>query len=185
MLCVTLNSYNAPCSAVSGGVSNIWLFDPEDFNFTQDNVTKSYTAISLRPSSTGNLYPIKFEKKEAEYKFKHSRNGRVVKYEHTLDARLPKLSQEITNFLKELDDAGVCCGLGVIFRDNNGKIFVIGEKFVNTEEITDFEILMDGSEGGTGKKLEEFNGATVMFKGDYSRAANEFTGGMSVLVGFQ
>ena len=40
---------------------------------------------------------------------------------------------------------------------------------------------MDGSEGGSGRKFEDFNGAKVMFKGEYFRMANEFVGGIDAL----
>lgn len=130
------------------------------------------------------MYQLKFERKEAEFKWKQSKNGCSVKYEFDLDARLPNLSQEITNYLSSLDSAGCCCGLGVIIRLNSGKIFVIGERFVNGSQIPFFEVVMQDSEGGSGRKFEDFNGATVKFKGEYSRSANEFTGLMSVIEAF-
>lgn len=186
MLCVTLTSYNAPCQATTGGVSDIWVNDPADFNWTQDATTKSYTAVAQRTGAeTAKMYPLKFERKEAEFKFKQSKNGCSIKYEFDIDARLPNLSQELTNYLSSLDSAGCCCGLGLVIRLNSGKIFVIGERFVNNEEIPYFEVVMQDSEGGSGRKFEDFNGATVKFKGEYSRMVNEFTGGIAALQAFQ
>lgn len=189
MLCVTLKSYSAPCQATTGGLSDIWIFDPADFNWTQDNETKSYTAVTRRDGATAEggakMFPIKFQRKEAEYKFKQSRNGCSVKYETDIDAQLPKLGQELTNFLSTLDNAGCCCGLGIVFRTNSGEIFVIGEKYVNDKSIPYFELVMDGTEGGSGRKFEDFSGAKVMFKAEYNRAANQFIGDIGVIEGFQ
>lgn len=186
MLCVILQSYTAPCAATTGGVSDIWVYDPSDFNWTQDNTTKSYTAVAQRVGAeTGKMYLLKFERKEAEFKFKQSKNGCSVKYEFDIDAKLPNLSQELTNYLSSLDAAGCCCGLGLVIRLNSGKIFVIGEKYVNSNTIPYFEVVMQDSEGGSGRKFDDFNGATVKFKGEYSRMVNEFTGDIAVIEGFQ
>ncbi|WP_428067422.1 hypothetical protein [Chryseobacterium gambrini] len=189
MLCVTLKSYTAPCAATTGGVSDIWIFDPSDFNWTQDATTKSYTAVALRDGATiddgGRMFYVKFQRKEAEFKFKHSLNGCSVKYEFDIDAQLPNLSQELTNYLVSLDSAGCCCGLGMVIRLNSGKIFVIGERYVNTKTIPYFEVVMNGTEGGSGRKMEDFNGAKVMFKAEFGRMANEFTGDISVIEAFQ
>lgn len=181
MLCIALKSYTSPCASTTGGVSDIWVFDPSDFNWTQDESTKKYTAAALRDGSNGKFYPLKFQRKEAEFKFKHTKNGCSVKYEFDLDAQLPNLSQELTNYLTSLDIAGCCCGLGIAFLLNSGKIFVLGERYVNSKKIPYFEVTMDGSEGGSGRKFEDFNGAKVMFKGEYFRMANEFVGGIEVL----
>lgn len=185
MLCVNLQSYNAPCGVTSGGVSDIWIYDPSDFNWTQDSITKTYTAVALNGASTGKMYSLKFQRKEAEFKFKHSKNGCSVKYEFDLEAQLPNLSQELTNYLTSLDSAGCCCGLGLVIQLNSGKLFVLGERYVNSEKVPYFEVTMDGTDGGSGKKFEDFNGAKVLFKGEYSRNTNEFTGGSSVIIGFE
>lgn len=189
MLCVTLKSYTAPCSATTGGVSDLWVYDPADFNWTQDATTKSYTALALRDGATAaggaKMFRLSFQRKEAEFKFKHTLNGCSVKYEFDLDAQLPNLSQELTNYLSSLDSAGCCCGLGLVIRLNSGKIFVIGERYVNGNTIPYFEVVMNGTEGGSGRKMEDFNGAKVMFKSEYGRMANEFSGDISIIEGFQ
>jgi hypothetical protein len=192
MLCITLTSYNAPCGVTSGGVSDIWVFDPSDFNWSQTTtagVLQPYSAVALRPGATaaggGKMFPMKFQRKEAEFKFKHSINGCSVKYEFDLSAQLPNLSNDLTNFLRSLDSAGCCCGLGLVILLNSGKIFVLGERYVNGNALPYFEVKMDGTEGGSGKKFEDFNGANVMFKGEYSRMAYEFSGGAGAIIGLQ
>ncbi|AZA82162.1 hypothetical protein C1637_09970 [Chryseobacterium lactis] len=189
MLCVTLKSYTVPCTATTGGVSDLFIFDPSDFNWTQDETTKSYTALALREGATvvggAKMHLLKFQRKEAEFKFKHTLNGCSVKYEYDLDAQLPNLSQELTNYLSSLDAAGCCCGLGMVIRLYSGKIFVIGERYVNEKTIPYFEVVMNGTEGGSGRKMEDFNGAKVMFKAEYGRMANEFSGDISVIEAFQ
>jgi len=189
MLSITLSSYSRPCGGVTGGISDLWIFDPSDFNFTQTAPGDPYTVVARRAGATfvggAKMFPIKFEKKEAEYKFKQSRNGCSTKYDLEISARLPELSNDLTNFLSNLDVAGCCSGLGIVFLMNTGKILVAGERYVNADIIPYFEVVMDGTEGGTGKKFEDFNGATVMFKGEYSRGLREFTGGVSVISGFE
>lgn len=189
MLCVTLTSYSRPCGGVTGGVSAIWVFDPADWNFTQTAAGDPYSVAARRTGATAVggalMFPIKFQAKEAEFKFKQSVNGCSVKYEFEIPAQLPDLSNDLTNFLSNLDSAGCCCGLGLVIELNTGKIFIVGEKYVNGAKIPYFEVKMDGTEGTSGKKFEDFNGANVVFKGEYSRAAREFSGGISVITGFE
>jgi hypothetical protein len=55
MLCVQLKNYTRACGGVTGGISDILTFDPNDFNFTQagpiSGVAQPYTAVSLRTGS--------------------------------------------------------------------------------------------------------------------------------------
>lgn len=192
MICVNLASYNTPCVTTSGGVSDIWIYDPLDFNWTQTitaGVASPYSAVTLRPGATSaggaKMFPVKFQRKEAEFKFKHSINGCSIKYEFELSAQLPNLSHGLTTYLQSLDSAGCCCGIGIVILLNSGKIFVLGEKYVNNNLIPYFEIKMDGTEGGSGKKFDDFNGANVMFKGEYSRMAYEFSGGANAIIALQ
>jgi len=57
MLCVTLKAFQRDCAPVSGGISDIAIFDPNDYNFTQPaaigGVNQSYSAVSLRPGAGG------------------------------------------------------------------------------------------------------------------------------------
>lgn len=55
MICVTLKEYNRACGSVSGGMSDITVFDPNDLNFVQAakvaGVAQPYTAITFRPGA--------------------------------------------------------------------------------------------------------------------------------------
>ncbi len=57
MLCVTLKEFARACAPVSGGISDIAIFDPNDYNFTQPSailgVNQAYNAISLRAGANG------------------------------------------------------------------------------------------------------------------------------------
>jgi hypothetical protein len=189
MLCVNLKKYTRPCLGVTGGISRIWIFDPADFDFTQaaaiDGQAQPYTAIARRAGATaangGNMFPVVFQYQEANRSWKHAVNGCSVMYSHEVKAQLPQLSHELTVFLKSLDSAGCCCGLGLIIEHNDGKIFVMGEKFVNAVQIPFFLVKMDGSDGDSGKKFNDFNGANVLFKSDYSRDLYEFNGGSAAI----
>lgn len=194
MLCVKLKSYTAACAATSGGVANIWFFDPADFNFTQDAAAADgtpgeYTAVALRAGATAAggalMYPVSFQRKEAEFTAKQSVSGCSVKWDYELTMQLPNISHDLNTFLMSLDAAGCCCGVGVVIRLNSGKVFVAGERFVNTEQIPYFELKQDGSEIGSGKQFSDFNGAKLTIKGEYSRPPFEFTGGVSVITALE
>lgn len=57
MICITLKNYARACGAVSGGISDIAIFDPADFNFTQaapiNGVKQPYSAVALRTTGSG------------------------------------------------------------------------------------------------------------------------------------
>lgn len=190
MLCVKLKSYNAACGATSGGVSNVWFYDPTDYNFTQaaagaDGTPGTYTAITLREGATlaggAKMFPVKFQRKEAEFLMKQTVAGCSVKWDYEFNAQLPNISHDLNTFLMSLDAAGCCCGLGMIVRYNSGKIFVAGERFVNGEEIPYFELKQDGTELNSGKTFSDFNGAMMAIKGEYGRPAFEFSGLISII----
>lgn len=181
MTCVQLQAYQRACGSVSGGISELAIFDPFDFMFTQGALTAgvmpAYTAVALRDeATTGKMYAVTFQQDEAEWKYTQSVKGCSVKWDHEFDFQLPDNSNTLTNFQTALDAAGCCCGLGIIFRLNNGKIFVAGEKFVNDATIPRFTIKQDGTSGGSGKLIDDFNGANMVFKGSFTRNLYEFTG---------
>jgi hypothetical protein len=188
MLCVTLRSYSRACGGVTGGISDIATFDPNDLNFTQAaaiaGVQQPYTAVAARDGvdiDAATMFVINFQQDEAEWTFTQSVVGCAVKYEHGLIFQLPENSQTLTTFLQALDAASCCCGLGMIVRMNSGKVFVFGEKYVNNASIPRFTMKQDGTEGGSGKLFDEFNGANIHIKGSYSRLPYEFTGGWDVV----
>lgn len=166
----------------------MYVADPSDFNFTQTTATSGYSAIALRTGATtaagAKLYEISFNENEASYKWAQSRNGCAVKYEHTIEAQLPQLSQGLTTWLMSIDAAGCCCGLLLFMIFNDGSIKVIGEKYVNGAMIPKFNVKMTGASGDSGKKFDDFNGANVVFKADYSRASFDFIAGISALQAF-
>lgn len=183
MLCVTLKAYSRACSGVTGGISDVGIFDPSDLNFTQpaaiDGVAQPYSAIALREGvslDAATVFLINFQVDEGEWTWTQTVTGCAVKYEHEFIFQLPENSQALTTFQQALDAAGCCCGIGMIVRMNNGKIFVAGEKYVNGNSIPRFTIKQDGSEGGSGKLFDEFNGGNIHFKGSYSRNLYEYSG---------
>lgn len=186
MLCVTLKGYTRACGGVTGGISDVGIFDPNDLNFTQaaavDGVAQPYTAVAERDGVDGiSVYLISFQVDEGEWTWTQSVTGCAVKYEHEFIFQLPENSQALTTFQQAIDAAGCCCGIGMFVRMNSGKVFVAGEKYVNDASIPRFTMKQDGSEGGSGKLFDEFNGGNIHFKGSYSRNLFEYTGLWSVV----
>lgn len=297
MVCVTLQSFVRPCTPVSGGISDLVVFDPNDYNFTQAapilGVAQKYSAVALRAAAVGvgavaatctvtvtaigsdgdviavyeplqfggrllgsftktasettatllaqalrtavnagtgthgysvtgaaavltfaaplslgalintkeltvddgggitatdtafsggttgtggKMFIMNFLRDEAEWAWKQSVKGCSVKYEHTFTFQLPENSQTLTTFMEALDAASCCCGLGMAFRLNDGKIFICGEKYVNNSTISRFTVLNNGSSGTTGKLYDDFNGGTMILTGPYSRSLYEYSG---------
>lgn len=187
MICVVVQGYSQACGAVAGGISRMWVGDPNDFDFTQAVATDEfYTAVARMAGATqvggGNLFPVQFVEEEAELKsVKTTTSPVAIKYEHSVEAQLPALSKEMNAFLVKMDSSSICCGLIVVVELNNGKIFVIGEKYVNTAAVPLFKVRLTDVNGTSGKKWDDFNGATVTFKGNYIRPAREFTGGAAAI----
>lgn len=111
-------------------------------------------------------------------------DGSSSSYAYTITARLAQMSQAMGVFATKIDAASLCCQLVFIWRDNNGKIFVVGEKYVDANILTRFSFRQDGSKYSTGKKLTDFNGADLSIQGAYSRLPYEFTGGWAALSAF-
>jgi hypothetical protein len=195
MLCVKLKNYDVACASTSGGVSRAWIFDRDDFDFTQaaadaDGNKPEYTAIARRAGVTaeggGNLFPVKFTYKEAAYSYTQSlNNGTSVKYEHNVEFLLSDLSHAITQWNEAVDRASACCGIGVILELYSGKVIVLAEKYVNGSSIREWRMQQNGSTGTTGKLFEDQNGQQTKLVGDFNRGAYEFTGGTAALEALQ
>lgn len=184
MVCVNLISYKKDCTTTSGGISDIAIFDPFDFDFTQaapvNNMAQPYSAITLRAGATsaggGKVYPVTFQQDEAEWTHKQSVKGCSVKWDHEFKFMLTNNSQTLTVFQQALDAAGCCCGIGVFVRLNSQKIFVAGERYVNGTSIPKFIVKQDGTEGTSGKVMDDPNQSTISLKGSYIRNLYEYTG---------
>lgn len=111
-------------------------------------------------------------------------DGSSSAWEFLIVARMAQFSQQMTNFNKKLDAAATCCHIGFIWRQNDGTIFVAGEKYVDDLRIQKFKLRQDGSKIDSGKKFTEFNGQDLSIKGSYLRPAYEFSGGIGALQGF-
>lgn len=111
-------------------------------------------------------------------------DGTSSSWDYAITARMAQMCQAMTNFNKKIDAASICGQLLFVWRNNDGRIFVAGEKYVNNQQIVGFRLRQDGSKIATGKKFTEFNGQDLSIKGTYLRSAYEFTGGISALQGF-
>jgi hypothetical protein len=140
-------------------------------------VAQPYSALAERDgATTPSIYIVDFQIENGEWTWKQSVNGCSVKYEFEWILQLTENAQLLTTFLQSMDRGACCCGIGIIFRLNSGKMFVAGERFVNSEAITRFIIKHDGSDGTSGKLLDDYNGANLHLKGSYTRNLYEFNG---------
>lgn len=194
MLAIKLKKFDRECAPTSGGVSRLWIFDRDDFDFTQgvadaDGNKPPYTAIALRAGATadggGLLFKVLFEYKTAEYKYSQSLTGSSVKYEHSLEMLLPDIGHFITQWNERVDSASACNGIGMIIELNSGKIIVIGEKYVNGDPIREWRIVQNGSSATSGKLFEDPNGQTTVLTGDFYRSAYEYSGTVASLLALE
>jgi hypothetical protein len=193
MVCVTLQAYTRACSSVTGGLSDIALFDPLDIDFTQvttDGIVGPYTvatATDAANTAAGEdpvaiVFVLNFLFQTGERVWKQSVKGCSVTYDHEVHCQLPQLSNDLTNFLSAMDAGGCCCGLGIAVRHNDGKIFILGERSVNGILIPRWIMQQDGSDGATGKIFQDYNGVNLVLKGSYLRDAYEYTGTWDTII---
>jgi hypothetical protein len=189
MLSVTVAKYIPSCEPNSGGISRAWVFDPADFDFTKPGATSEYTAVALAGSATilggSGFFPIKFNYLEGQLKSPQTMKGTSVKYAHSLSLQVPEMGKELTDFLIKMQKASSCGSLAFIVEQNNGRVMVLGESIVNADVIPNFRVVMDGTELDGGKAFDDANGATLMFKGDYTRPLCEFTGGVAAIIALE
>jgi hypothetical protein len=188
MLSVTVSKYVPSCIPNSGGISRAWVFDPADFDFTYAAGT-GYTAVALMGGATilggSGFFPIKFNYLEGQYKASHTFKGSSNKWAHSISLQVAYIGQELADFLTDMQTASTCGSLAFVLELNNGKVIVIGESNVNSAVIPNFRFVMDGTEADSGKAFDDNNGAQLMFKGDYTRAAYEFTGGVAAIIALE
>lgn len=194
MLGCTVQGYTRSCSPTTGGAESLWVGDANDFDFTSGAVDGNgdptgYSALALRPTSGDTslmlLYTIDSLEDTINVTMSQSNtDGSSSAWEYNIVARMAQFSQQMTNFNAKLDAAAACCQLVFIWRNNDGNIFVAGEKYVDGALITKFKLRQDGSKIDIGKKFTDFNGQDLLIKGSYSRPAYAFTGGIVALQDF-
>lgn len=103
-------------------------------------------------------------------------DGSSNTYDYTIVARLAQMSQALTNFNERIDAAAICCQMVFVWKNNDGTIFVAGEKYVGGSTITKWKFRQDGSKISTGKKFQDFNGEDLSIKSSYFRKPYVYTG---------
>ena len=130
------------------------------------------------------FYEIQSVDNSIVFKATQSNTEGSSEWAYDLKTKTAEVSQLLTQFLELLDASAACCQLVFILVMNTGKVFVIGEKFVNGAPIPKFGLKQDGSTWDPGAELKSFNGSELNIKGVYSRPPYEFTGGMEALAPF-
>ena len=267
MLSIKLQRYSPTCGGVSGGLAQIWIYDPYDFNWTQiapvDGVNQPYSAVALRAgtgatatatvasgavtainvtaggsgypiaptvvitgagtgaAATANIsggvvvsvtvtapgtgytsaptisftggsataaggarmFPINFIEFEAELKWTETRKACSVSYDTQLLFGMANLSQLITQWNESVDAAGCCSHVGAVALANSGKMFVLGELFVNSTRLAiPLRLRQDGSAATTGKLLDDENKQDTVLKGMHTRSPYEYSGDVQDII---
>lgn len=183
--------YARQCDPNSGGVAAVWVADSSDFDWTNAGGTNTcvYSAVGLRGGATildgSGFFPIGFDIYEGELKTGHSVKGSSNKYGNSLMVQLPVWGKEAGIFAAKMQKASACGSLLFVVQQNNGRIMVMGESYVNGIKIPPFRVIMDGTEFESGKQFDDINGAKFMFKGDYTRPLFEFTGGVDAIIALE
>lgn len=186
--CAKIISYEpAVCGVVAGGVSNIYIFDPTVFDFTQaapiSGVIQPYTAITDLGTSDL-IYPVKFERMSAEYDFTMKNDDGVAPgYTHKVMFNVPRINMLSSQWAALINQQGYCCGIGIILILNSGDILVMGEASVNASMlIPNFYVYQDGTKANSGKKGTDKNTVSVVLTScEYSRPLIQYTGNVSTI----
>lgn len=156
--------------------------------FTVTNGGSGYTSaptVVIVPASSKALFAIDSLTDSISVELTQANaDGSSSAWDYVIAAKMAQWRQSMTNFNTKLDAAAACCQLVFIWQNNDGAIFVAGEKYVDGVKIVPFKLRQDGSKISTGLKFTDFNGQDLSIKGTYSRPAHEFTGGMGTLQAF-
>lgn len=145
------------------------------------------TAPTVTFVSTGSAYLFQIDSLEDTINVSMSQanaDGSSSAWDYAIICNMAQFSQQMTNFNTKIDAAAACCQMVFVWQQNDGKIFVAGEKYVDGNLIPKFKLRQDGSKIDIGKKFTDFNGQNLSIKGSYSRPAFEFTGGIESLQAF-
>lgn len=166
-------------ATVSGGAITAFTVTAGGTGYT------SAPTVVIIPSSSAVLFEIDSLSDSISAELTQANaDGSSSAWSYVIAAKMAQWKQSMTNFNKKLDAAAACCQLVFIWQNNDGTLFVAGEKYVDGVKIVPFKLWQDGSKISTGLKFTDFNGQDLSIKGTYSRPANEFTGGMAVLQAF-
>lgn len=166
-------------ATVSGGVITGFTVTAGGTGYT------SAPTVVITPSSSAVLFEIDSLTDSINVELTQANaDGSSSAWSYVIAAKMAQWKQNMTNFNKKIDAAAACCQLVFVWQNNDGSIFVAGEKYVDGVKIVPFKLWQDGSKIATGLKFTDFNGQDLSIKGTYSRPANEFTGGMAALQAF-
>lgn len=188
MLGVSVTGYQQTCTNNSGGISRLWVGDAEDFNLTSgaSGAQKDgYSAIARRTGAThvggADLYEMILQEDSGKVTATNSETAGSAQWAYALEGQLIQVQQSMIDFAQKLDAASLCGQLIWVWQDNNGKIWVAGEKYVDAAAIVKFKIRQNGSVIDFGQALNTFNGMNFKAQGNYTRPAYEFSGGFTAL----
>lgn len=176
---VTVTGQTTMGATLNGTSPTVYYTPANDMALTVGEWTGGVSA-----TDAGKLYEITSLENTLGVEINQTLTDGSSSWEYVITARLAQMSQQMTNFNSKIDAAATCCELLFVWWNNDGKLFVAGEKYVDGVRQRPFKIRQDGSKIQTGKTFTEFNGQDLSMKGTFSRPPYEFTGGMEALESF-
>lgn len=152
--------------------------------------TTAPTVAVVAPTATaaGGAYLYEIDSLEDSINFKATQSledgSSSAVWAYEIIAKAAQLGQKLTNFTEKMDLASACCQLVYIAVQNDGRILVAGEKYVNNVQLTRWKIRQNGTVLDGGTTFGSFNGGDLKFTGNYRRGPYEFTGGIAALAPF-
>ncbi len=157
---MSLTAYTRPCKSI-GGVRNIWLADAADVDtMALGSSVETIDTITMESAKVFTLFT--FDKDEAEYKITPVNEAGAIKYDVELSMRSKKLSDTLRTAIVEIATLGEC-GVIAVVEDANGNKIVLG---YGISELKTRALQLTGGEAGTGKALNDFNGAVLTLATD-------------------
>ena len=172
----------ATATVVAGVVTAIVVTAPGTGYTTAPTVA----LVAQTPTAVGGAYLYEISSLEDSINFKatQSYTDGATAWAYEIIAKAAQIGQTLTNFTEKMDAASACCQLVYVAVQNDGRILVAGEKYVDNVQQTRWAIRQNGTVMDGGTTFNSFNGADLKFAGNYRRGPYEFTGGIGALAPF-
>ena len=156
------------CSAISGGISAVWLVD--ESNVTSFTLTgTAYSAYTLAASQ---FYKFEFSQDLAEWRETGSRENNAYLNLQELEFAFAGLGQVDRDHIEDIIDSSTC-GLVAIVKDSDGTKWVLG---YSQSQGVERPLRLTSDTTLTGKGMSDLKGSTMVLSTDTNEKARTYTG---------